>query len=68
MGVEIKNGCLERYTEESGITEVVIPDEVTEIEDAAFESCKNLISITLPDGLTEMGWYVFLDCENIKEK
>ena len=36
MGFKIKNGVLKKYTNEKGITEVVIPDSVTSIGYMAF--------------------------------
>ena len=60
MGFQIEDGVLIKYTEEPGVTEVVIPDGVTEIGDRAFYECESLTSITLPDGVTEIGKYAFL--------
>ena len=42
MGFEIKNRVLKKYTEEKGVTEVVIPDSVNEIGYYAFSGCVNL--------------------------
>ena len=42
MGFEIENGVLKKYTEEPGITEVVIPDSVTSIGSFTFVNCNNL--------------------------
>lgn len=39
MGFEIENGVLKKYTEEPGVTEVVIPEGVTSIGAEAFEAC-----------------------------
>lgn len=37
------------------VTEVYIPNSVTEIGDSAFAYCKNLTNITIPDSVTEIG-------------
>ena len=39
MAFQIENGVLKKYTEEPGVTEVVIPDGVTEIGSSAFYGC-----------------------------
>ena len=36
MGFEIENGVLIKYTEEPGVTEIVIPNGVTSIGNFAF--------------------------------
>lgn len=36
MAFQIENGVLKKYIEEPGVTEVVIPDGVTEIGTCAF--------------------------------
>ena len=43
----------------TGLTNVVIPKEVTTIIDLAFEGCKNLKSVTIPDGVKYIGWEAF---------
>ena len=65
MGFSIKNGVLERYTEEQGVTEVIVPDGVTEIGSEAFYRCSSLTSITLPDSLTEIGSEAFYECSSL---
>ena len=41
------------------VTEIVIPDTVTEIGDEALKDCKNLEKVYLPTSLTKLGTYVF---------
>lgn len=45
MGFRIKNGVLEKYTEEPGVTEIVIPDSVTSIGEDTFDNCTDLQTI-----------------------
>ena len=47
--------------------EVVIPDEVTEIQNTAFGVCDALETIQLPSKLKTMGNYVFTYCAKLKE-
>ncbi len=60
--VEIKshtfNGC-------ARLSEVEIPDSVTEIEVYAFEECTELSSVKLPKRLEKLGGMAFGDCDKI---
>jgi len=47
-------------------TSYTIPNGVTNIEDDAFFSCKNLISVTIPDSVTKIGNRAFMDCTQLK--
>ena len=47
MGFEIKNGVLDKYSEEPGVTDVVIPDSVTSIGRSAFYGCSSLTSVVV---------------------
>lgn len=44
------------------ITEAVIPDGVTTIDDSAFSACSALTSVTIPDGLTSINFNAFNSC------
>ena len=46
--MKIMDGVLEKYTEEPGVTKVVIPEGVISIEDHAFAGCSNLTDIVIP--------------------
>ena len=65
MGFEIENGVLKKYVEENGVTDVVIPDGVTEIGEMAFQSCKSLTDITIPDSVIQIGRYAFRGCTSL---
>ncbi len=65
MAFEIENGVLKRYTEEDGVTEVVIPDGVKKIRALAFYQCENLTNIHIPDSITEIEEAAFEDCQNL---
>lgn len=65
MSFEIENGVLLSYTEEDNVTDVVIPEGVTEIGDAAFGGCSSLRSVEIPDGVTVIGDYAFGGCSEL---
>lgn len=49
MGFEIKDGILVNYTEEKGVTNIIIPDDVTSISDNAFSRCTRLTDIKVSE-------------------
>lgn len=44
------------------LSDLVIPDTVTEIKDYAFRNCECLKSITIPDSVTSIGYDAFYGC------
>ena len=66
MGFEISNNKLIKYTEEPGITNISIPNDVTSIGKSAFFGCKSLKSITIPDSVTSIGHEAFSWCSSLK--
>ena len=65
MAFQIKNGVLTRYTEEPGVTDVVIPEGVTSIWNFAFGGCKRLTSVTIPESVTSIGGGAFKGCVSL---
>ena len=49
----------------TGITNVIIPDSITNIGDGAFFSCWGLRSFTIPDSITSIGNNAFCLCSNL---
>ena len=47
------------------VTELVIPNSVTNIEESAFYSCSSLTNVTIPDSTKSIGEYAFGICENL---
>lgn len=62
-GMLIENGVLKDVSKE--LTEVVIPDNTTIIENA-FQGCINLVKVTLPDTAHTIDKSAFEDCTNVK--
>lgn len=48
------------------LTEITLPDTVTEIGAQAFAMCKALREVILPDSVTELGTYAFRDCKSLR--
>ncbi len=48
------------------VTELVIPNTVTEIKDHAFHNCESLTSVVIPDSVTSIGWSAFNSCDSLK--
>lgn len=54
----IVNGTMKAFAH-AGLTEYVVPNEVTEIGNGVFYYCSSLISITLPENITSIGQDAF---------
>ncbi len=48
------------------LTDIVIPENTTEIPDYAFYNCASLKGITIPDTITYIGSMAFTGCENLE--
>lgn len=49
------------------LTEVVIPNTITEIKYSTFLGCSNLTSITIPEGVTHIGSNAFYGCSSLTD-
>lgn len=69
--VTFESGCelkvIEYNTFEScgSLTEIVIPEKVTEIQDRAFYGCSSLETVTIPASVTSIGERVFENCPKL---
>ncbi len=50
----------------SGLTNITIPNSVTNIEDYAFQNCSGLTSITIPNSVTSIGQYALSYCSSLE--
>ena len=62
--VAIGDGAFKGNT---ALTDVVIPDSVTEIGQSAFSDCVNLTSVKIPDSVTFMGESIFANCTSLTD-
>ena len=65
MGFKIENGVLKVYNKEPGVTDITIPEGVTEIDYYVFYDCKSLTSVTLPKSMTEISYHAFGRCKSL---
>ena len=63
--VYLKNGEYGKIVEMDKLTEFVIHDGVTNIDDFAFYGCTGLMSVTIPDSVTSIGDSAFEGCEKL---
>ena len=54
------------YIDEQLVTDLVIPDSITEIKNHAFTGCTGLTSVTIPDSVTSIGEGAFSGCSSIE--
>lgn len=52
--------------EGTGLTNVVIPDTVQQVDPAVFQNCTKLVSVKLPTGLAEIDQYMFANCISLQ--
>ena len=55
------------FCECSSLTNVEIPDSVSNIGDYAFAGCESLTSITIPDSVTNIGVLAFESCRSLTD-
>ena len=58
-------GGADLYLNGVPVTDLVIPESVTEIKDLVFDGCISLTNVIIPDGVTSIGDYAFYWCENL---
>ncbi len=61
-GLKCKNKSVRKQ-----ITEIILPNSVTNIGRYAFEGCSSLTSIAIPDSVISIGSGIFSDCTSLTE-
>ena len=59
----IKDGVLKKYKGQGG--DVVIPNEVTRIDNSVFAGCNSITSVFIPETVRRIGVYAFQKCANL---
>ena len=55
------------YVDGNIVTDLVIPDGITEIPQYAFYGCKSIHSVVLPTSVSSIGYYAFRGCNTLWE-
>ena len=55
------------FSNNLGLTNIIIPNNITGIGYRAFYHCENLVSVTIPDTVDKIAAEAFCDCFNLKE-
>lgn len=53
-------------SERTTMTSINIPEEITKIDNYAFQYCLNLSTVIFPDTITTIGSYAFAGCSNLR--
>lgn len=61
------DGAKKIYLNDAEITDLIIPDDVTEIKDYTFYNSKSLKSVKISDKVKQIGKYAFEDCTGTEE-
>ena len=68
-GYSVKEGtriiCNYAFSDCSSLSNIVIPDSVTDIGDYVFFHCRSLSNIVIPDSVTDIGEGAFLYCSSL---
>lgn len=59
------NEIPEEYLRGSTIQSYVIPNNITSIDDSAFNSCTSLTNVTIPNSVTSIGKFAFYNCSSL---
>lgn len=53
------------YQKETEITDILVPDDVTDIGDYAFYNCSSISNVTMHDNVIRVGNYAFYGCSSL---
>ena len=60
--VSVGNGALK----DASFKKIIVSEGIKEIEESAFENCRQLTDLSLPSTLTKIGMRAFFNCEELK--
>ncbi len=66
-GLPVTGIGYEAFYNQSDVSSVYLPDNLTFIDGSAFADCTSLGSIAIPDNVTYIGAQSFLDCTSLKK-
>ena len=68
-GYSVKEGtriiCNKAFSDCRSLSNIVIPDSVTDIGKSAFSSCRSLSNMVIPNSVTDIGDYAFVHCSSL---
>lgn len=64
-GYPLANSNAQLYINGELLTELIIPDSLTQIPPYAFSNCKTLTSVAIPDSVTSIGDRAFRNCSGL---
>lgn len=64
--VPVTKICASAFSWKETLTEIIIPDTVTIIENAAFYNCPDLKVVVIPDSVTYIGESAFQNCSSLE--
>ena len=64
--VPVTKICASAFSWKETLTEIIIPDTVTVIENAAFYNCPDLKVVVIPDSVTYIGESAFQNCSSLE--
>lgn len=67
QGEKVVGLCGNTFSNMPFLSEVTLPDSITEIRGQAFKNCRSLERVTLPEHLTYLGGEAFYHCSSLEE-
>ena len=63
---EFSDHIVEFYIGSELLTDLVIPDDITEVKPYAFDHCQSLKTVVIPEHVTKIGDYSFANCFSLE--
>ena len=59
------SGSYYLYLNGNPVTDLIVPEGMTEIPSSVFSGCKSIVNAMIPDGVDRIGSYAFQNCDNL---